>query len=148
MEFDLGIGYGQLDGVATMSPYELRGYVRELPSVTLYATYRFNQYVGLYSGARTGIISLQDAQLFVPRDTSTSLFTISATTFEIGVPVGLDIQLTEGVHFTAEFAYARRNFNSLSFNPATSIPKDYPHSMDMSGRSIAIGFQFPIPKKQ
>ena len=35
LDYDLGIAYGQLDGIQMTEPYEVRGYVRELPALTV-----------------------------------------------------------------------------------------------------------------
>lgn len=56
-DFDLGIGYGQMDGLSSGPPFELHGSVRELPSVSAYATARLTDRFGVYLGVRTGIIT-------------------------------------------------------------------------------------------
>jgi hypothetical protein len=144
-DFDLGIGYGQMDGLSSGPPFELHGSVRELPSVSAYATARLTDRLGIYAGVRTGIITLQDAQLYVLTDTSTALFTLSSTSFEFGAPLGIDVQAAGDIHLTLEAAYMRRIFNSLSYDPSSGFPSNSPRSLDLSGLSWSIGVQFPLP---
>jgi hypothetical protein len=145
IDFDLGIGYGQMDGLRMSGPFELHGSVRELPSVSGYATARLHDRVGVYAGVRTGVITLQDAQIFVAGDAGTSMFTMTSTSFEFGAPLGLDLQPVTGLHVTLEAAFTRRIFNSLTFDPSSGIPIDFPRSLDLSGWSWSVGLQFPLP---
>ena len=149
VDLDFALGYGQLNGVKTNQPYELRGYVRELPSVSLYATFWKTSALGAYIGFRTGVITLQDAQLFVPPDSARKIFTLSATSFEVGGAFGLVIPIgnsDDGPSVTLEASPMWRNFNSVVSNPAANTPVNMPHSIDLSGVSISIGVMFPIPK--
>ena len=146
IDFDLGVGYGQMDGLASAGPYELHGSVRELPSVSAYATVRLTDRIGIYAGVRTGIITLQDAQVYVADDeATTSLFTLSSTSFEFGAPLGIDLQIAGDLHLTAEGAFMRRIFNSLSYDPPSGFPSDFPRALDLSGMSWSVGIQVPIP---
>jgi hypothetical protein len=145
IDFDLGVGYGQMDGLASDGLYELHGSVRELPSISAYATMRLSDRLGIYAGVRTGIITLQDAQVYVPDGATTSLVTLSSTSFEFGAPLGIDLQVAGDLHVTAEGAYMRRIFNSLSYDPPTGFPSDFPRSLDLSGMSWSVGVQVPLP---
>ncbi|HEU4723636.1 MAG TPA: hypothetical protein VFS59_19945 [Gemmatimonadaceae bacterium] len=145
IDFDLGVGYGQMDGLASDGLYELHGSVRELPSISAYATMRLSDRFGIYAGVRTGIITLQDAQLYVPDGATTSLITLSSTSFEFGAPLGIDLQIAGDLHVTAEGAYMRRIFNSLSYDPPSGFPSDFPRSIDLSGMSWSVGVQVPLP---
>jgi hypothetical protein len=145
IDLDLGIGYGQMDGIRNTGPFELHGSVRELPSVSAYTTMRLSDRFGVYAGIRTGVITLQDAQLFVENGEGTSMFTLTSTSFEFGVPLGIDVQPVEGVHFTLEAAYMRRTFNSITFDPSSGFPSNYPRTLDLSGLSWSAGIQFPLP---
>jgi hypothetical protein len=159
-EYDLGIAYGQLSGLSMTAPYEVRGYVRELPAVSLYATAtpywwapttgagKFLRMFGVYVGARVGVVSLQDTQLFVPGDTLVPVVSLSANTFEYGIPFGLTFEPVHGsgVLATTEFAYMTRQFNSLAYSPGKGFPANIPHTLDASGWSLDFGISFPIPK--
>ncbi|MEO6527927.1 MAG: hypothetical protein ABIP93_15010 [Gemmatimonadaceae bacterium] len=144
-DLDLGIGYGQMDGLRYGGTYELHGSVRELPSISAYVTAKLYDRIGVYGGVRTGVITLQDAQLFVTNTDGTAMFTLSSTSFEFGAPLGIDLQPVHGIHLTLEAAYMRRIFNSISFEPTTGFPQDYPRSLDLSGWSWSAGIQFPLP---
>jgi hypothetical protein len=146
IDFDLGIGYGQMDGLTAPGPFELHGSVRELPSLSAYATARFTDRVGIYAGVRTGVITLQDAQLYVADGGgTTSLFTLSATSFEFGAPLGLDLTIAGDLHVTVEAEYMRRIFNSLSTDPPNGFPTGFPRMLDLSGMSWSVGVQLPLP---
>jgi hypothetical protein len=145
IDFDLGIGYGQMDGLTTGGPFELHGSVRELPSLSGYATARLTDRVGIYAGVRTGVITLQDAQMYVADGGTTSLFTLSATSFEFGAPLGLDFTIAGDLHVTVEAEYMRRIFNSLSTDPPTGLPANFPRMLDLSGLSWSLGVQLPLP---
>jgi hypothetical protein len=145
IDFDLGIGYGQMDGLASAGPYELHGSVRELPSISAYATARLSNRFGIYAGVRTGVITLQDAQMYVADGDATSLFTLSSTSFEFGAPLGIDLHVAGDLHITAEGAYMRRIFNSLSFDPPNGFPPNFPRALDLSGMSWSVGVQVPLP---
>jgi hypothetical protein len=146
IDFDLGVGYGQLDGLTSAGPYELHGSVRELPSISAYTTLRLTDRIGIYAGVRTGVITLQDAQVYLADgETTTSLFTLSSTSFEFGAPLGIDLTVAGGLHVTAEAAYMRRIFNSLSYDPPSGFPSDFPRALDLSGLSWSVGVQVPLP---
>ena len=151
VELDFAIGYGQLNGVKKDQPYELRGYVRELPSVSLYVTRWVDQWLVVYTGARTGVITLQDGQVFVPEGANVKIFNVSATSFEVGLAFGLVVpigQSDDAPSLTFELSPMCRNFNSLVPVPNTGTPKDLPHQMDLSGANFTIGLMFDIPKKK
>jgi len=148
-ELDFAIGYGQLNGVKKDQPYEIRGYVRELPSIALYLTSWKVPHIGVYVGARTGVISLQDGQLFVPNGQTTKIFSLSATSFQMGGAFGVVIPVGKGdeaPNITLEFSPMWRHFNSLVSVPNDSTPTNMPHAMDLSGGSLTVGLMFPIPK--
>ena len=147
IDFDLGVGYGQMDGLTSAGPYELHGSVRELPSISAYATVRLTDRIGVYAGVRTGVITLQDAQVYVADEdeATTSLFTLSSTSFEFGAPLGVDLRIAGDLHMTVEGAYMRRIFNSLSYDPPSGFPSTFPRALDLSGMSWSVGVQVPLP---
>jgi hypothetical protein len=151
VDLDFAIGYGQL-GVKANSPYELRGYIRELPSVAMYITRWVNEGLAVYVGAKTGIITLQDGQVFVPGAADTvKIFSVSATSLELGAAAGFFLPLGRGdgaPSFTAEISPTWRNFNSLVFSPSAGTPKNLPHQMDFSGANIIFGLMFPLGKSK
>ena len=143
-DFDLGIGYGQMDGLAAGGEFDLHGSVRELPSISAYVTAFLHDRIGVYGGVRTGVITLEDAQLYVADGATTSVYTLSSTSFEFGAPLGLDLKLAGGLHITAEVEYMRRIFNSLSTDPPTGFPSTFPRTLNLSGLSWSLGVQLPL----
>ena len=143
-DFDLGIGYGQLDGLVADGEFDLHGSVRELPSISAYVTASLHDRLGIYGGVRTGVITLTDAQLYVPDGTTSSVYTLSSTSFEFGAPLGLDLKLAGDLHLTAEVEYIRRIFNSLTTDPSNGFPSAFPRTLNLSGGSWSLGLQLPL----
>ena len=143
-DFDLGIGYGQMDGLVAEGPFDLHGSVRELPSISAYVTASVSDRFAVYGGVRTGVITLEDAQLYVADGSTTSVYTLSSTSFEFGTPLGLDVKVAGGLHLTAEVEYMRRIFNSLSTDPPTGFPSTFPRTLNLSGWSWSLGVQLPL----
>ena len=144
VDFDLGIGYGQMDGLGA-DAFDLHGSVRELPSISAYVTARLSDRIGIYGGVRTGVITLEDAQMYNGEGSTTSVYTLSSTSFEFGTPLGLDLKIAGDLHLTAEVEYMRRIFNSLSTDPPTGFPSVFPRTLDLSGMSWSLGVQLPLP---
>jgi len=144
-DFDLGIGYGQMDGLGADGPFDLHGSVRELPSISAYVTARLGDHAGVYGGVRTGVITLEDAQMYVAEGATTSVYTLSSTSFEFGAPIGVDVKAVGDLHITAEVEYMRRIFNSLSTEPPSGFPSIFPRSLNLSGWSWSLGVQLPLP---
>lgn len=143
-DFDLGIGYGQMDGLVADGEFDLHGSVRELPSISAYVTASLHDHFGIYGGVRTGVITLTDAQLYVPDGTTSSVYTLSSTSFEFGAPLGLDLRLAGDLHITAEVEYMRRIFNSLTTDPPNGFPTSFPRTLNLSGLSWSLGLQLPL----
>lgn len=145
VDFDLGIGYGQMDGLGADETFDLHGSVRELPSISAYVTARLSDRIGIYGGVRTGVITLEDAQMYNAEGATTSVYTLSSTSFEFGTPLGLDLKVAGDLHLTAEVEYMRRIFNSLSTDPPTGFPSLFPRTLNLSGLSWSLGVQLPLP---
>ena len=143
-DFDLGIGYGQMDGLVADGDFDLHGSVRELPSISAYVTASLHDHVAVYGGVRTGVITLTDAQLYVPDGATSSVYTLSSTSFEFGAPLGLDLRLAGALHVTAEVEYMRRIFNSLTTDPPSGFPSSFPRTLNLSGWSWSLGLQLPL----
>jgi len=144
-DFDLGVGYGQMDGLGADGPFDLHGSVRELPSISAYVTARLSDRAGIYGGVRTGVITLEDAQMYVAEGSTTSVYTLSSTSFEFGTPIGVDLKVAGDLHITAEAEYMRRIFNSLSTDPPNGFPSIFPRTLNLSGWSWSLGVQLPLP---
>ena len=144
-DFDLGVGYGQMDGLGSDGPFDLHGSVRELPSISAYVTARLSDRTAIYGGVRTGVITLEDAQMYVAEGATTSVYTLSSTSFEFGAPIGVDLRIAGDLHVTVEAEYMRRIFSSLSTDPPSGFPSIFPRTLDLSGWSWSLGVQLPIP---
>jgi len=159
-EFDIGIGYGQLDGITAHRPLEMHANVRELPAISLYGNVQVFDWLQVYIGGRTGLISLQDAQFYFRGDTTTfnyltppslkdssfTVFSAGASTFEYGAALGVDIAFKK-LDLTVEYASHRRHFNSLNYSPNSPLPFGLPHELDLTGRSFEVAIQVGLPKK-
>jgi hypothetical protein len=143
-DFDLGIGYGQMDGLVAEGAFDLHGSVRELPSLSAYVSASLHDRMGIYGGVRTGVITLTDAQLYVPDGATSSVYTLSSTSFEFGAPFGVDVKMVGDLHVTAEVEYMRRIFNSLTTDPPTGFPTAFPRTLNLSGWSWSLGLQLPL----
>jgi hypothetical protein len=143
-DFDLGIGYGQMDSLVAEGAFDLHGSVRELPSLSAYVSASLHDRMGIYGGVRTGVITLTDAQLYVPDGATSSVYTLSSTSFEFGAPFGVDVKMVGDLHVTAEVEYMRRIFNSLTTDPPTGFPTAFPRTLNLSGWSWSLGLQLPL----
>jgi hypothetical protein len=94
---------------------------------------------------RTGVITLEDAQMYVAEGSTTSVYTLSSTSFEFGTPLGVDLKVAGDLHITAEAEYMRRIFNSLSTDPPSGFPSIFPRTLNLSGWSWSLGVQLPLP---
>lgn len=143
--FELALGYGQLSGFRSEDPsLDLRGAVRSLPSVAAYASRRramplgFEQY---YFGLHTGFLQTTKLQAY---DAEGRQFSLSGETFEFGVSLGL-------YHRTGLFVeptYRFRHFPSLEWtlpDGVGALPAGWPRSLDLSGPSVSVGYQFSVP---
>jgi hypothetical protein len=165
-DFDIGVGYGQLEGITARFPVEMHGNVRELPSVMVYTTLNLGPDVSIYGGLGSGLISLQDANFYFPRsatvftndtikmvlppsagDSAFSVFSAGANTFELGSAVGVQLSY-KNMSASLELGYHRRHFTSLNYSPATPIPGGLPHQLDFSGPSIELAIDIGWPNKK
>jgi hypothetical protein len=146
---ELGLGWGQITDFATShSENELHGSVRELPSVSLYATLT-NISGQPYVGIRSGIIRLQNAQMIAPAKTDTATvvkgYFGSAEAFQLGGVIGSALEVVENLHLTMEYAYHHRYFPSVTWAATPSdLPTGFPRSLDFSGHTLSFGFQVKL----
>ncbi|MEK9501599.1 hypothetical protein WI372_11465 [Gemmatimonadota bacterium DH-20] len=134
--FELGLGYGEISGYRASEPgIDLRGVVRELPSISLYASYAP---LGFYAGLRSGFMRLQGLQLYLDDDSSP--ITGDADSFLAGVLVGQVVEVL-GLDFFVEGAWTVRDFHSVEWSapPPASL-----RSIDLTGWSVGTGVQFSV----
>jgi hypothetical protein len=149
---ELALGYSQFSGFGSSDDrYQLEGSVRELPAVTLYASFpnRLGP-ITPYLGLRTGLIELRNAQIYVPINADTAAtFSGTAQAFQLGVALGVATpQWIPRTQLTGEVSYNLRNFPSVQWATAgAKTPNFLPRSLDFSGLSFSIGAQVSIRDK-
>jgi hypothetical protein len=147
---ELGLGYSQFSGFrSNVTNLDLRGTVRELPSVTLYATAKHarHDWAGAYVGVRSGLIQLNDLQAFTGAEGDTAVsYAGSGQVFQMGLVGGVSAQIRR-MTFFAEAASMNRDFESVRWSSAASrVPPQLPRRLNFSGRSVAVGVQVKISK--
>lgn len=134
--FELGLGYGQVSGFQARAPgLDLKGSVRDLPSVSLYASY---EGLGTYFGLRSGLMELSGLQLI---DDEGAAWKGSGKSFLAGLVAGQAWSVAD-LNFFVEASYVVRDFPSVEWSG--SPPPETPRSMDLSGWSVGTGIQFAI----
>ncbi len=148
---ELALGYSQFTGLESDDPtYELRGTVREIPSLSLYGSFTGlpgGEFVVPYLGARTGLIRLQNVQIFDSVHTeSTVVYSGAAEAFQLGAAIGVGISVP-GLPVTAsvEASYHQRKFVSVQWTPVGNrVPARFPREFDFSGPSLSFGLQVRV----
>ncbi len=137
---ELALGYNYLTGFRSSNPaIDLRGNMRTLPELSVYATYEKMGRVEPYLGVHTGLLDLWHAKAY---DADGQQYTVSSEAFQAG--------LTGGVVFRGvwlEGSYRIRNFPSLDWElpgDATVLPAEFPRGIDLTGWSLRAGYQFSI----
>lgn len=135
---EMGIGYGQLQGYELRDPsLDLRMSVRDLPAVSLYASY---EPWGNYFGVRTGFMRTQALQIVDEEGTN---YSGQAEAFLFGTLVGYAFAI-EDLWFFLEAGYTLRYFPSVEWKGASTLPSGIPLDLDLSAWSTGLGLQFPV----
>jgi hypothetical protein len=141
---ELALGYGQTTGFRSSNPdLDLRGAIRSLPSVAAYASRAAPLPLGfdeLYIGVHTGFLSMHNMRAY---DAEGRQYALDGETFEFGVSFGL----FNHVGFFVEPSYRIRYFPSIDWTlpeGVDALPEGWPRSLNLSGPSLAIGYQFSI----
>lgn len=133
--FEMGLGYGEISGYrAAEEGLDLRGVIRELPSISLYASY---EPLGFYMGLRSGFMRLQGLQLYV--DDGEALGG-DAESFLAGVLVGQAWEVL-GLNVFIEGAWTARDFSNIQWDAPP--PPDF-RGLDLTGWSVGTGVQFSV----
>jgi hypothetical protein len=134
---ELGLGYGQMAGFrSNVEQLDLRGSVRDLPTVSLYASY---VPTGTYVGLRSGFMKLQALQLYHEDGRS---WAGEADSFLGGMAVGQIIDLLN-LSFFAEVGYAWRPFPSIRWTGGT-LPATAPRELSLHSWTFGAGVQFAL----
>lgn len=135
--FEIGLGYGQTSGFDAREPtLEMKGAIRDLPALSLYASYESS---GTYFGLRSGLMELSALQVI---DEGGTAFSGSGKSFMAGLLVGQAWSLA-GLNFFLEGTYMVRDFPSIEWSASTP-PPGTPRSMNLSGWSLGGGVQFSV----
>jgi hypothetical protein len=136
--FELGVGYGQLTGFGLDSEdLDMRGAARDLPSLSLYASY---EPLGGYLGIRSGFAKLQGLQVIDPEG---RVFGGEAESFVAGIAVGEFVEILS-LNVFVEGAYTWRDFPSVRWSGPGALPRELPRSMSLSGWTLGAGLQFGV----
>jgi hypothetical protein len=135
--FEIGLGYGQTSGFDAREPtIEMKGSIRDLPAVSLYASY---DAYGTYFGLRSGLMELSGLQVI---DEGGTAYKGSGKSFMAGLLVGQAWSVA-GLNLFVEASYLVRDFPSVEWASSTP-PPGTPRSMDLSGWSLGGGVQFSV----
>ncbi len=145
---ELGLAAGYLAGLGAREPsLDLRGSLRSFPTVSAYLTGidvlptpALQPYVGL----SFGISELWNAQAYDPTGLK---FGVKGQTFDYGATAGVFVESRRVKGLFAEVAYRVRRFGSVEWTlPAgtTRLPEGWPRTLDASGWSVSLGWQFDV----
>jgi hypothetical protein len=148
---ELGLGYSQFSGFGAANPdYDLRGTIREVPSISLYGTLNHRNAedevfpLQPYVGIRTGLIQLHNVQLYAPVNADTAVvYSANGQAFQLGAMLGISWEM-EPVHLFVEGAYHLRNLPSIQWTGSTLVPADLPRSFNFTGGSLSVGVQVHV----
>ena len=141
---ELALGYGQMSGFRAADPdIDLRGAVRSLPSVAAYASREMPLALGfeeIYVGVHTGFLQMHGMRAYDPDGLE---YEMGGETFEFGVSFGL----YNRSGFFVEPSYRLRYFPSIDWTlpeGVDALPEGWPRALNLSGPSVAVGYQFAI----
>ncbi|HEX6573700.1 MAG TPA: hypothetical protein VF042_01925 [Gemmatimonadaceae bacterium] len=137
---ELALGFNYLSGFRSKNAdIDLRGSMRTIPELSVYATYQKTGLIEPYVGVHTGLLDLWHVQSY---DTEGRQYKIDSESFQAGVTSGIVIH---GIWM--EGSYRFRNFPSLDYTAPEGVdvlPAAFPRSIDLSGWTLRAGYQFSI----
>jgi hypothetical protein len=137
---ELALGFNYLTGFRSKNTdIDLRGSMRTIPELSVYATYQKTGVIEPYVGVHTGLLDLWHVQAYDPENRQ---YKIDSESFQAGVTAGI---VVHGMWL--EGSYRFRNFPSLDYTTpegVEAIPSAFPRSMDLSGFTLRAGYQFSI----
>jgi hypothetical protein len=150
MTIEVGLGYGQLAGFRGTGTLDLRGSVRELPTISVYATWQHALFGHLYPylAVRTGLLVLQSVRAFEDSTAGfTNVYSLAGSAFQLGGVGGVAFPISRGAqtYFFAECYYMHRRFSSVEWaSPGKGIPVAAPRTLNLSGFGLTAGLQIPL----
>jgi hypothetical protein len=144
LDLDLGFGAGYLRTVTarTSDSLEIRGALRELPTLSAQATFMNLGWIRPYVVGSFGLVDLWNGRAHTAAGKQSS---VSASTFEYGMSLGVGVAppFTNG-RMLLEAGYRARNFASIGYTQTEPIGKTWPRQLDLSGWQLSAGWQFDL----
>jgi hypothetical protein len=146
IELDLGVSFSQTGAfISTKDGLDARVSIRELPAVTLYASFvdlpvLRSIHTSLYTGGRTGFLSMYNGRAY--GDTTVKF---NSETLQVGPVLGSMTTLW-GFSVFGEMSYLWRDFKSVDWETSAKIPNRMPRRIDLSGYTFQFGIQFDFAK--
>jgi hypothetical protein len=154
MLVEVGVGYSQFSGFSSVDPsFELKGAVREIPSVSVYGTFSTDDETSSFRhfkfrlGLRSGLIQLWDVQANDPIDATTfDTYTGTAHTFQLGGVASFAYAYKKELYPFVEYSWMLRKFPSVQWAlaEAHTMPQRFPRELDFSGPSLTFGLRIDI----
>ena len=154
MLVEVAVGYSQFSGFSSVDPsFELKGAVREIPSVSIYGTFSSDdessslKHFKLRLGLRSGLIQLWDVQANDPIDAKTfDTYTGNAHTFQLGGVAAFAFAYKKELYPFVEYSWMLRKFPSVQWSQpeAHTVPQRFPRELDFTGPSLAFGLRINI----
>lgn len=147
IELELGLGTRFLRGFGTKEPtLDLRGSVRTLPEVSVYATrpeVMGHRVVQPYAGLNFGFAQLWNVRGYDPEGTQ---YEVDSEAFEVGVTVGAFLNMAVLSGLFVEGTYRHRRFDSLDWSIPGSpvLPAGWPRELNVSTALVTVGWQFRL----
>jgi hypothetical protein len=140
---ELAVGYDQMFLRSKfVSKYGLRGTIRNLPAISIYASSRN----GLYAGFGTGLVSLNNVSAFLDGHRA---FSVGGDTFDLAGRIGVSKDLGDRIatrysraNLFVELAYHARFLGNVTYG--TGAPDTLPGSLYFGGVVVSIGAQVSL----
>ena len=142
-DIELAVGYDQMFLRSKfINKYGLRGTIRNLPAITIYAS----SPNGLYAGFGTGLVSLSNVSAFLDGHRQ---FTVGGDTFDLTGKIGVSKDLGDKVvtkysraNLFIELAYHARFLGNVSYG--MGAPDTLPGSLYFGGVVVSVGAQVSL----
>ncbi|HEX3475471.1 MAG TPA: hypothetical protein VHT91_10645 [Kofleriaceae bacterium] len=142
-DIELAVGYDQMFLRSKfVNKYGLRGTIRNLPALTIYAS----SPNGLYAGFGTGLVSLSNVSAFLDGHRQ---FTVGGDTFDLTAKIGVSKDLGDKVvtkysraNLFVELAYHARFLGNVSYG--MGAPDTLPGSLFFGGVVVSVGAQVSL----
>ncbi|HLT48556.1 MAG TPA: hypothetical protein VK002_15085 [Rubricoccaceae bacterium] len=150
-DFELGLGTSFVRGFdATEPTLDLRGSIRTLPQISVYASGFGDMERGAlnpYLGISFGVADLWNARGY---DEAGTIYRANAETFELGLVGGLYVEASALRGLYLEAGYKLRRFESLTWTGESladegwTLPEGWPRAADASQAFVNVGWQFRL----